>query len=538
MLKELTLKNFVITSNCVISFENGCNVISGETGAGKTMLLQALNLLLGQKGDSKLIRKGEASSYMSAMFQLSEEAEVYTLLENLGVKIKEKEILIERELFSTGKHKILINKQAVTLQVLKSIAPYLVEIISQNSQLMLKNCDMQREALDEYANLTKEKKVYSEAFFQEKALEQKLKELNTSLQEGLLLKSSWLVILRELDDAAIGPNEEEVLFTEYKKIINSHDLSKVGHSLFSRLSEDPSSILHNISSMQRELQKLLQVDPHLETIHSSLAEAYTHLSDASFELGRYLDTLECHPDRLKQIETRLSLIRNFKKRYGEDLFGLQRSLKERIELLESQDIEKEKIKKELAITVKKREKCASILTEKRHQASLVLQKEVSTYLQELNMPGAVFTIQSKKISPMQEGCDLITFYLASNIGEDMAPLAEHASGGELSRTLLALKLSLADKNPSIALIFDEIDANIGGVTASLVGKKLEQLGNHRQVICITHFPQVAAHAHHHIQVTKQMSEGRVIMETKTLLEKEKQDELMRMLGGYPIFNAS
>jgi DNA repair protein RecN (Recombination protein N) len=534
MLKELSLRHFVIAKSCHIPFGQGFNVLSGETGAGKTLLIQALNLLLGQKADLSYIRKGEEKATIQAVFE-SPNTQVYLHLQEHGVEVEShEELILLREINASGKHRIFINQQPISLPLLKTLAPLLVETISQHAQLCLKDSNIQRTFLDEYGDLVADRTLYEKAFTQENTLRNTLnacKEELTSAEKELPL---WKNALEELSHITIEEQEEETLFQEYKKIAHLQTLLQSGNALFAKLSEDPSSVLERLHQLQKELTKLLSLDAMLQPIQDALDSAYETLRDGSFQLGNYLTHLEQEPERLQEIERQLNTLRTVKKKYGislKELNAYKASLVERIEHQQALERKSYTLSQELTAAIHYREKLSVNLTEKRKHTATLLSTALTERLKQLNMHHALFKIQVEAIPPSSTGGDLISFYLAANLGEDFYPIKEHASGGELSRILFALKLLLAHQEKGKSLIFDEIDANIGGVTASILGKELKELGHSRQVICITHFPQVAAFADHHLQILKSSSEGRVMTEVKVLSDQEKKEELLRMLGG-------
>lgn len=534
MLKELSLNNFVIAKACSISFASGFNVISGETGTGKTMLVQALSLLLGQKADVKLIRKGEEKAVVKAIFEVKN-AKVHTSLQENGIDLDPMDdIFILREINISGKNRIFINNQQAALPLLKTLAPYLIETISQHSQLCLKEAPIQRDLLDEYGSLSDEKESYKEAYLKEEELEKAFKESKEKLLYAENHLSLWKASLKELKEADVKEGEEESLFQEYKKMTHLQDLMQSGSRIFGELSENPSSALELLTRIEKDFGKLLSFDPKLESIQKLLESSQELLSDASFQLGRYLNSLESEPGRFQEIDSRLTAIKMLKKKYGtsfQEMEAYKLSLMQDIEecnLLEESLYQiSQKMKSAKAV----REEKAKLLTDKREFFGKSLSEALTTHLQDLNMKNATFKIRRDPTPPSLSGCDEISFYLAANLGEDFYTIKEHASGGELSRILFALKLLLAEKERGKVLIFDEIDANIGGITASILGKQLKTLGQSRQVICITHFPQVAAFADHHMQMIKTPSNGRIVTEVRTLSEDDKKEELLRMLGG-------
>lgn len=535
MLKELSLTNFVITKSCTIPFGEGFNVLSGETGAGKTMLLQALSLLLGQKANIKLIRKGEEKASIQAIFSLATNSPVYPLLQESGIDIDtDDDLLILREITLSGKNRIFIHSQLASLPLLKSIAPYLIETISQHSQLSLKDPEIQLELLDEYGLLHLEKDAYQHSYLREIELEKLLYDLKAQHEKQSLSYASWKTTYEELSQANLKEGEEEELFQEYKKMAHLQDLLQEGSVILNKLAEEPTHLLHKTHEIYKATSKLAKLDGKLSSIESLLFTAHDALSEAHLQLGCYLENLENLPENFQFIEKRLSLIKFLQRKYSlqtKELCSLKNSLATQIEEFELFQEQLEQRQHQYEDTKKQREKNSLTLTAKRKEVAKNLSQGLTHSLQSLNMEGSELQIDVKETTPKLSGGDAIVFCLAANQGEDFYNIQEHASGGELSRILFSLKLMLADKERGKTLIFDEIDANIGGMTAAILGKKLQKLGESRQIICITHFPQVAAHADYHLHILKTSSDGRMMTEVKLLSNEDKAQELMRMLGG-------
>jgi len=534
MLNKLTLSNFAIAKHCSIEFGKGFNVLSGETGAGKTMLMQGLSLLLGHKADTKAIRKGEEKASILGHFSLFNPT-VYTHLQQHGLQISlGDDLWIARELSTSGKSRLLLNSQAAPLSVLKLIAPYLVEVISQHSQLLLKDPLFQREMVDMFGDLESLISSYQECFFAEKESKGLVDSQQKQLEDTKQLLPLWEASLQELQEAHLQEMEEEKLFQEYKKLSHLQDLLSIGNKVFAELSEEPSSAVETLKKIEREFCKLTSIDKTLTPLHHSLSAALENLLELSFSLSRYMNNLEQDPQKFQEIDARLSYIKTLKKKYGssyQEIHEHQKRLSETIaktHLLES-SLPKlthnlEKMQKELKVLAEK-------LSSSRKTSAQHLEKKLTEHLQQLNMPHAELKINFAKIALTSQGCDEVSFDLIANLGEEAYSIKEHASGGELSRILFVLKLILAEKEQGRALVFDEIDANVGGLTATLLGKQLSHLGRSRQVICITHFPQVAACADHHLHMCKETVEGRVTTKVKALSFAERQAELVRMMGG-------
>jgi len=508
-------------------------VLSGETGAGKTMLLQAISLLLGQKAQVKLIRKGEEKAFIQASFILATHSPVHRLLQENGLDVDE-EVTIHREITTSGKNRIFIENQPAPLPLLKSIAPYLIETISQHSQLSLKEVEIQLDLLDDYAGAHLERQTYQHSFLREIETGKLLREFLSEHEKKQALYPTWKQEYEELDLAKLKKGEEEELFQKYKKMAHRQDLLEEGSLLLKTMTEEPAALLQGLTGIHKRLDKLAKLDAQLVPLGDLVASASEAMTEVEMELMRYMESLEDTPEDFHKIDQRLSQIKFLQRKYKgsiEELCSYKERLLENIQGFESFDEEVLRKRLHYEEAKRQREKNEKILTDKRQEAAKKLGAALTESLQALNMEGAELRILIKETPAKLSGSDEVVFELAANGGDDFYDIREHASGGELSRILFALKLILAEKERGKTLIFDEIDANIGGMTAAILGKKLQKLGQSRQIICITHFPQVAAYADHHLQIMKTSLEGRSMTEVRVLSSEDKTQELMRMLGG-------
>lgn len=496
MLERLRLKNIALIDEVEIAFTAGLNIISGETGAGKTILIQAINYLLGQKGDSGVIRKDSDRALIEGIFYANH---ITPLLQEGGIEPDEL-LIIKRELNKNGKNRCFINAQPVPLSFLQKIGAALFELISQNAQTLLREPEYQLQILDTYGNhdLT----PLNDANAHLVKLKKQLHEY-----ENYEFKA-WQ--LTELQELGLTDGEEEALFSEYKALSESQDRGEKLTTALSTLSDDYTAHLIACEKITTSLN-LKDASEHLRT-------AITNLNEASYLLHAAIDKIECAPARILELETRLSKIESLKKKHGPDLLAKQAELESAIP-----PYSKEELFEEIESAKARQVAYANALQKERESTAKKLSKAVTKEIQELNMKGANFLINTD-----------FTFSLAANPGEAPASLKEKTSGGELSRLLFAIKLLLKEAIPT--LIFDEIDANIGGETATLFAKKLSALSSSRQILCITHFPQVARHADHHLLVAKSHQKGRTQVLINSLTPSQKEVELLRMLGGEAVAN--
>jgi DNA repair protein RecN (Recombination protein N) len=535
MLKHLSLKNLVLIDSCEIEFVKGLNILSGETGAGKTAVIEAIHLAMGHRADSAIIRKGADKASVEAAFEISFTSSLFQILEEGGIAADPNELLIiRREISRTGKNRAFINCQMAALPILQKIGGYLIDLVSQHSHHDLRGSDAQRSLLDLYGDLEKDTAHFFLSWTKEKEAREKLDALLNASAARQREMDICRFELQEITDAGLGENEEEKLFEEHSRMSHAQELTQKLQQVYHGIANSPQALIPSLSRHKTTVQSLLHLDPALKDPLEFLQEASVCLNEAFRLLSSYLSQLESDPKRFEYLETRLSAIQKIKRKYGtnfEEIDTYKKQLQEKLSKLENLDQEIEEAKNQLETLEKETGLLSKTLSEKRLQTAAKLQSALTQSIQELNMERACLTIEIKPQSRSSTGEDAVNFWLAPNLGEPPVLVKESSSGGELSRLMLAIKTTLAEKNHTPVIIFDEIDANVGGETAGIIGEKLQALGKHRQILCITHFPQVAAIADHHLLVYKEELEGRTLSFVKALTNKEKEKELLRMLGG-------
>lgn len=535
MIKYLSLNNLVLVESTQIALGEHFNAITGETGAGKTALIEAIELALGARADSSMIRKGCERAFVEVSFDIQNLPPVHALLEEAGIVLEKEELLtIRREISKEGKNRAFINCRAAPLPLLQSIGLELIDLIDQHAHHTLRKSDSQRALIDLYGGLSTHLSTFQKALATEKELQKQL----TDLQARALKKEREEEILRlQIDEiAAVGlkENEEEELFQRYQRLANSQEILERIETIVCSLSESPSAVLTQMRSLQKHCDALQQFDNGLTDTATLMRDGQLALNEALHNLQSYRNKIDSDPKALQFLENRLQAITQLKRKYGQsfsEIDAYYKKGKEDLSCLENID---ENLS-EISIQLKKAEEQthlrATELTEKRKETARAFQLLLTEQLRSLNIPGAEVTIEVAPQSRHHCGDDQVHFWLKANTGEQPALVKDQSSGGELSRLLLAIKISLAEKNNTPTLIFDEIDANVGGKTAAIIGEKLKELGKHRQVLCITHFPQVASHADLHFSVQKIESDGRTTTHIEQLNTKKREAELLRMLGG-------
>ncbi len=549
MLKELNIKNIAIIDQLQVEFAPGLNVLTGETGAGKSIVVDALNLALGGRASADLIRTGCQEASVEAAFDLNggSTKEITALLEEQGIKISESEdLIVRRVLSSSGKNKIYINSSLANLATLATLGANLADIHGQHEHQSLLSVDRQMDMLDSFGGLAELLKEVGGFYRRLQDLRKKLAELQIGERDRAQREEMLRFQKNEIEAAMLKPGEDENLTNEQKVLANSEKLAAVSSMVDETLFSSDDSVLVNLKKAINGLGDIIEIDSTLKGAVELCESARAQIEEAAREIGSYRDRVEFDPQRLERIGDRLDLIQKFKKKYGNTIeeiveFGAKASAE--LDRMERSTEEIEQLKSEIqAIKFELTDK-SNELTKKRSAAARELEKKVEMELGHLGMKKTAFsvkitqedggdTLDGHKLGP--RGADSIEFLIAPNPGEEPKPLAKIASGGELSRVMLALKTILVAGDSIPTLVFDEVDAGIGGAVAEEVGKKLKTVASKRQVFCITHLPQIASMADNHYGVSKTVKEDRTHTEVRLLNEKERVDEIARMLGGKTI----
>jgi len=537
MLTTLRIKNLALVADLLLELQPGCNVITGETGAGKSIIIGALNLVLGERADRTLIRNGSDSCSVEAVFNVAGlRAPLPALLEENGLEpCEEGQLVLKRTFALAGASRQFVNGSPTTLAVLAEIGKWLVDMHGPHDHQSLLHPARQLAILDAYGNLAGERAAFGDLLRQRAALEGEKSALivdeKTYAQQLDLLRFQ----VKEIETARFQPDEEAAVLAEFNRASNAAKLLQLSQTVLQGLSEGDDALLTQAGTIGRALQELQRTDPGatpLLDLHMSALAAYRELQG---ELSHYADKVEVDPARLAELEERLDLIHSLKRKYGATLaevieFGTR--AKSHLQALESRDAELERINLALAKFQAEMVRTGKELTGKRRKVIPQLARAASKQLEDLGFKQSKFEVSlTAAAQPLASGWDEIEFQFAPNPGEPAKALRAIASSGEMARVMLALKTVLAAEDEIPVLVFDEVDANVGGETAHTVGEKMRQIGMKRQVLCITHLPQVAAPADAHYVVTKQVREGRTISEIALLNPKDRITELARMLGG-------
>jgi DNA repair protein RecN (Recombination protein N) len=538
MLTTLRIKNLALVSDLMLELQPGYNVITGETGAGKSIILGALNLVLGERADRTLIRSGEDSCSVEAVFDAGFEGlgragrnlkgEINQFLEENGLELcEDNQLVLKRSFTSAGTNRQFINGSATTLASLASIG--------EHDHQSLLHPAKQLAILDAFGGLAKDREAFGELVSRRTAFEAEKSALvvdeKTYAQQLDLLRFQ----VQEISTARLQPGEDEQVEAEFHRASNAAKLLQLGQTALDLLSESENSLLTQSGAVGRVLAELQRVDPGAANLVELHAQATETLRDLQSAVSHYADKVDVDPARLAELEERLNLLHTLKRKYGAsiaEVIAFGDDAKARLQSLESRDAELARLNSALAKLDTEILNTGKKLTAARKKVIPLLSKAAGKQLADLDFKQSRFDVELKSLPhPSSSGLDEIEFQFAPNPGEPAKPLRAIASSGEMARVMLALKTVLAAEDEIPVLVFDEVDANVGGETANAVGEKMKQIAAKRQVFCITHLPQVASAADAHYVVAKQVKNGRTISEITLLDKKSRVTELARMLGG-------
>jgi DNA repair protein RecN (Recombination protein N) len=534
MLKQLNINNIILVESAEIAFQGGFNVLSGETGSGKSAVMEAINCLMGARADTSIIRRDAGKGAIEASFDIEKLPKIKQLLDASGITHEDgHDLLMKREITATGKSRAFINNQMAQLTLVRQMGELLFQIVGQHANQRLLSSEQHRLILDNFGELENTLDSFSVTWKQETALRKELQELISSESFRLRTMEALQKEMLELDAAKIQEGEEEELFSEYTLLSNSEELGKLSQEVSETLCGEDISVISLLKKIERSLEKIAELDTSQKDTFASFSTAKLELIEIGQTFLHYHSGIEYSPQRIEQINDRMSLINKLKKKYGpslEDMHVYHDTIGKKLHDLTHSDDRIDALKVQVLELENTNNKLASQITEKRKKTAKDFIQAIENELHALNMPKSKFFIEITPQKRNQFGDDHVDFFLMPNVGEKKISIKDCASGGELSRLMLAIQTLLAGKESIPTLIFDEIDANIGGETANIIGEKLNQIGNKHQVLCITHFAQVAKSASHHIQILKIEKEGRTLTMITPLDKKSRIAEINRMRG--------
>jgi DNA repair protein RecN (Recombination protein N) len=552
MLQELRIQNLAIIDKLEIDFSNGLNVMTGETGAGKSIIVDALELVLGGRASAELIRTNADEAVVEAGFDIEGNNKIADLISSFGIENDDSRVIIKRIVSRAGKNRIYINNSLTNLSTLSAIGDELVDIHGQHEHQSLLKTDKHIDILDAFGSAGYDKKIYElrrdvEGCYNKlRSLKERLSELENKEKNRIKEEEFLRYQIREIEEAALNSKEDEELLSKKSVAANAGKLASLSNSAYEGLYEADASVIKELSKILNAVKEISKIDNRVEETVKLCESAVFQLEESADFLRGYKEKIEFDADEFAKIDDRLDLINRLKKKYGSTIEDILQSLEEAKKRLQAMEKLDEDIG-DIKAGIDKERKDASIisveLSKKREKVAKDIEKKVEAELSDLNMKKTRFVVKMWKesgsdtedgFSLTAKGIDKIEFLISANLGEEPKSLSKIASGGELSRIMLALKAILADADSVPTLVFDEVDAGIGGGVAETVGERLKRIAKGHQVFCITHLPQIAGYADSHYFVEKKAEGSRTITKVVKLKEDGRVKELARMLGGKKI----
>ena len=541
MISSIHIRHFTLVDELALELDAGMTVLTGETGAGKSILLDALDLTLGGRAETGLIRNGHDRAEINVEFQLKDAKDATDWLQANELWDEEEpgRCLIRRSIQRSGPSKAFINDRPVSVQSLKALGELLVDIHGQHAHQSLLKRDLQRQALDDYAHLDTDVRSLAKAYDELKILKDQQRELTQHAQERADRLELLSYQVQELADLALQPGEVAELDAEQRKLANITQIQQDGEKACYQLKDaDQDALLAHLNTLVASLETHMELDPELGSIYQQLNEAQIQIEEAATELRHYLDGLSLVGERLQWIDDRLATVLSLSRKHrveAEQLPALQLRLQQELDQLQSSSVEAGQLEQRIAAAKKTYLQLASSLSQKRAQAAAALSKDVTKNMRYLGMKQGRFEIALEPLDGLHRaGLERIEFLVSTNPGHAMGALTKIASGGELSRISLAIQVVTAKTGRIPCLVFDEVDVGIGGGTAEVVGRLMRSLARDRQILCVTHQPQVASLAQHHLHVSKQSKGDNTTTQVTPLQAEQRTDEIARMLGGIDI----
>lgn len=543
MLAELSIKNFAIIESLTLSFDKGLTVLTGETGAGKSIIIDAISLLAGGRGSSEFVRFGEKRAEIEGLFLIDDETHpCIEKCREFGIDITDGMVILRRDITANGKSICRVNGKLVTIAILREIGRLLVDIHGQHDNQELMDESRHLFLLDEYGSdeIQKAKEIYVQLYRKFLDIKQRLMRLTENEQEMAHRLDLIQFQLKEIEDANLEPEEDVKLQEERKKIVNFEKVFKALQNAYDALQGEQRG-LDWLGLAMSHLEDVSNINEKLHEMSEALSNHYYIIEDLTYQLRNELDQLEFDPQRLDIIEERLNEINHLKRKYGqsvEEILQYAAKIEEEIETIQNRDSHLHTLREELESIQKDLLVEAENVSKLRKKWAKKLIQQIKEELKALYMDKTTFDVKFlqdvTEVKFTQDGIDQVEFYLSTNPGEPLKPLAKVASGGELSRIMLAMKSIFSKHQGITSIIFDEVDTGVSGRVAQAIGEKIYRVSEGSQVLCITHLPQVAAMADHHLYISKETIDGRTKTHVKTLNEEEKIKEIGRMIAGVEV----
>jgi len=544
MLSLLKIKNVALIDKLALEFGEGLNLLTGETGSGKSIIVDSLGALTGERVSSDLIKEGESKAQIEGLFSIALDKDLLRIFDESGVELeeaKEIDLIVRRELSAAGRNRIFVNNQLVTQGFLKKIGAYLADIHGLGEQATLFNSANHLEILDEYASLEKERTQIREKYLELTKIKKELGNLKEDESQKLQLIDILQFQVDEISKANLVKGEDEALEKEKRRLNNSEKLSNLSENSYAHLYENEEATLATFDKVSRNIGELSDYESSFGEYRDGLESAKAVLEDLAIALRDFHNTIQFSPERLEEIENRLAEISRLKRKYGgslENVLGHLKDSRERLESIETAEFKEKELRAKLETIRAEYIKTAEDIHNKRIKAAKRFEKRVEKNLEDVALEKAKFAVNFERCETDQsftsKGFDAIEFYFSANPGESPKPLAKVASGGEASRLMLTLKTTVKNSDKEKTAVFDEVDAGVGGRVAEAVGLKLRVLSNTQQVLCVTHHPQVAALANQHFLVEKESSGTKTEVGVRKLSKDERIEEVARMLAGEEI----
>ena len=542
MLLEISIKNFAIIEEISLNFEQGMTVLTGETGAGKSIIIDAMNMMLGSRATTDVIRHGAPKAEIEGLFSLENSRALREIFEEQGWELTD-ELIIRREILQNGRSVSRINGQMVNLSVLKAVGQHLVDIHGQHDQEELMRPQLHIAMLDEFgsADFLNLKSRYQETFDRYRSLRKQVLTLQKNQQEHKARIEMLEFQMAEIESAALKSGEDTALHQERDRLLNHKLIADTLTNAYTMLDNEEFSSLANVRSAMNDLESIEDYDPAYKELSGSLSEAYYVLEDVSKRLEDILDGLDFDGDRLLQVESRLDLINSITRKYGgqvDDVLEYFAQISKEYSLLTGSNLSSEDMDKELRLLERELVELAQELSQARHGLATQLEAEIKQELQDLYMEKARFKVQFTKGKFNREGNEQVEFYISANPGEDFKPLVKVASGGELSRLMLAIKSAFSRKEGKTSIVFDEVDTGVSGRVAQAIAQKIHKIGSNGQVLAISHLPQVIAIADYQFFIEKISDENSTVSTVRLLTSDERVQEVAKMLAGEDVTEAA
>ena len=536
MLNFVSIENFALIDQLEVEFGPGLNVITGETGSGKSILVDAVGLLVGERASSEMVRQGYEMARVEGIFHLPPQHPASSRLQEVGIPVENDELIVRREISGSGSNKVFANNVLIPLGTLAEMGTLLADIHGQHEQQHLLHPSVQLEFLDAFSDNCSQLQRVSECFLQHSLVRSEIDRIEATEQEKLQRLDTLEFQIADIRKLQLRPGLEVELEEERRLLGSAEKRAQSSQLAYQALYEEERSSLSLLHGAEKDMEELALLDPAQESLTVKLRELRYRLEEIAFHLRDYLNEIEVDPGHLEAVEERLAEIRKARRRYGDsvdEILAYLESIQQEVDELAEQESRIEDLKREEETLASKYLDLARRLSQRRQRGAKKLSQQVERELADLNMESALFTIQltTDETQAMEKGMDQTQFLISANPGEEPQPIAKIASGGELSRTVLALKSILTLEDYPKTLVFDEVDAGIGGHVASSIGERLARLSADHQVFCVTHLPQIAAYASQHFHVDKKQSGQRTAVSIAPLKEKDRVEEIARMMAG-------